>query len=509
MYLGLDCSTQSLSALIIDAAEGILVHEASVNFEADLPHYHTRHGFVRGTEPDEFFSNPLMWLEALDLLLEKLVSEGAPLAQVKAISGSGQQHATVYLNKHFHQALQSLDSKGSLVDQLDGIFTRPVSPIWLDSSTVADCHEIAEAIGGHEVAIKKTGSSVTPRFSAAQIHKHARQFPKHWHATDCVHLVSSFLASILSGRSVSIDYGDGAGMNLMNLSGLCWDGQMAKATAAGTIDRLPDLCSTAKVTGAIAPYFSQKYGFQKSVKCAHWSGDNPCSLVGMGVVRPGTWVISLGTSFTLFSALEQPHTDPAGYGHVFGNPIGGYMALSCFKNGALACVALKDQLALSWDAFEQLLSEGSCEAPILPYFETEITPAAAAVSHQDIHPRELIDSQFLAMRHHTAWHGELPETILVTGGISRSDQVCQTIANIFQRPVQRLSTSSSAALGAAMIAAHADGHDIDLLSELYCQPEKGSTIEPDPNSFEHYSKLKTAYTKLLSKHVTSPPKPTN
>ena len=73
MFLGLDCSTQSLSALIIDAREGSILSEVSVNFETDLPHYQTSSGFVHGDLPGEVFSDPLMWVEALDLLLTRLV----------------------------------------------------------------------------------------------------------------------------------------------------------------------------------------------------------------------------------------------------------------------------------------------------------------------------------------------------------------------------------------------------------------------------------------------------
>ena len=58
MFLGFDCSTQSLSALLINVETGTIEHEATVRFEEDLPHYQTHHGFVRGTEPDEFFFVP-------------------------------------------------------------------------------------------------------------------------------------------------------------------------------------------------------------------------------------------------------------------------------------------------------------------------------------------------------------------------------------------------------------------------------------------------------------------
>ncbi|MFC5049894.1 xylulokinase [Rubritalea spongiae] len=503
MYLGLDCSTQSLTAVIINAETGAIAYQTSINFEADLPQYQTRHGFVRGTEPDEFFSNPLMWIEALDLLFERMQQEGAPLSSVKAISGAAQQHGTVYLNHNFKRALAQLSPNIPLTEQFTDVFSRPVAPIWLDASTHIACGEIAHAIGGHRKAAFRTGSSVTPRFSAAQIRKHAQQFPERWAETETVHLVSSFMASILAGKSVAIDYGDGAGMNLMHIKDRCWDQKMADITADHTIERLPALAPTTDICGTISPYFSEKYGINPAAKCAHWTGDNPASLVGMGVVHAGNWVISLGTSYTLFAAVDSPFPDPQGYGHIFGNPIGGYMSLSCFKNGALSCVTLKNKLDISWAEFEKdLLTPRSEQSDVtLPFYETEITPLASSVDQPTTTPSSHVDGQFLNMRLHCQWHGETPETIVVTGGISVSTGICQALANVFQRPVQRLQTSSSASLGAAIIAAYADAQNIDSLIDHFCHPIEGTTIEPDPAMEKIYQVLGNKFNDKLYKHL--------
>jgi xylulokinase len=68
----------------------------------------------------------------------------------------------------------------------------------------------------------------------------------------------------------------------------------------------------------------------------------------MGATTPGNVVISLGTSDTFFAAMPGPKTDPGGFGHVFGNPAGGFMSLICFRNGSLAREALRDRLGLDW-----------------------------------------------------------------------------------------------------------------------------------------------------------------
>ena len=458
MFLGLDCSTQSLSALIIDACNGSIVHEASVNFEADLPHYQTSSGFIHGDLPGEVFSDPLMWVEALDLLLAKLVESGADLSAIEAVSGSGQQHATVYLNESFNSTLASLQSTGCLKDQLTPCLSRPLSPIWMDSSTGQECEEIASAIGGDEELCRRTGSTATQRFSGAQIRRFSKLSPEAWQKTAHIHLNSSFLASVLAGKSVSIDHGDGAGMNLMNLKAGDWDAEIVNMTAEGLADKLPTLKPSSTIAGNISAYFVEKYQFNPEAKVALWSGDNPCSLVGMGAASPGKMVISLGTSYTLFAAMEEPVTDPSGFGHVFGNPCGGFMSLICFSEGALALEKLRSELDITWEQFSD-----------------------AALSQEQSPIRSLLDKQFLNMKAHSAWMGQSPTTIYVTGGASKNPGICQTIANIFDSNIQRMSTSSSAGLGAAMRAAHATGNfSLDDLEKKFTIPDSESTVTPNP-----------------------------
>lgn len=437
MYLGLDCSTQSFSALILDERDGNIEHEASVHFERDLPHYHTTSGFVHGDQPGEVFSDPMMWAEALDLLLTRLVDTGIDLSKIKAISGSGQQHATVYLNEKFPRALAALDPSSDLKSQLAPCLSRPRSPIWMDSSTTEECQQIAHAVGGDEEICRRTGSVAERRFSGPQIKRFAKLYPDAWNATQTVHLNSSFFASIFAGKPVSIDYGDGAGMNLMNLHTSQWDEEMLSATAPGLQHKLPPLAPSATVAGNIAPYFSKKYGFTSDTEVLLWSGDNPNSLVGMGAATSGKMVISLGTSYTLFAAMNQPTTDPNGFGHVFGNPLGGFMTLICFQEGSLACEKLKKDLNLTWGEFD-----------------------ARAISDKPSPVRELLDRLFSTMLKKSAWMNLRPDTILVTGGGSQSDGIRQTISRIFNAPVQQIQTTSSAALGAAIRASKTEHTNI-------------------------------------------------
>jgi xylulokinase len=258
-------------------------------------------------------------------------------------------------------------------------------------------------------------------------------------------------------------------MNLLNLKTLIWDFNITEATAPGLINKLPSAAPSKELAGILSPYF-KKYGFNGDVPVTVWSGDNPCSLIGVGAGEPGTAVISLGTSDTFFAAMTSPHTDPQGYGHVFGNPFGGFMSLICFKNGSLAREKVKDECGADWDAFEKAFSEtrpGNGGNIMLPYFVPEITPlvlkAGARYSGAEdfcagnapaaVKIRAVVESQVLSMKLHSKWIGEKFTRIRVTGGASKSRGICQIIADVFQARVEKISLADSATLGAAIRAA--------------------------------------------------------
>ena len=493
MFLGLDSSTQSLTAVLIDPAAGEIACQLSVNFGIDLPAYQAPSGFIPDGANGEVHANPRMWLEALDLLFTRLAA-AADLSQVRMIAGSGQQHGSVYLDATFDSRLAALDPAQDLASQLAPALTRATSPIWMDTSTGAECAEISTTVGGPGEVCRRSGSVAIERFTGPQIRRFYKTVPAAYEVTSRIHLVSSFIASVIAGKSVPIDFGDGAGMNLLSLSKLHWDTDLLAATAPDLASKLLPPAAATDVQGLVSDYFTGKYGLSPACRCALFTGDNPASLVGMGATAAGNVVISLGTSDTFFAAMPGPRTDPNGFGHVFGNPAGGFMSLICFRNGSLAREALRDQLGLEWSAFDRPALDATRAAAgqnlTLPFFGPEITPrhdfaapvsqgSAAFATDPALQVRALLEGQFLNMRLHSQWMEVETERIRLTGGASKNDGIAQLVADIFQAPVERLDVINSAALGAALIAAAADGQDLGALQEIFCKASPGTALQPD------------------------------
>ena len=346
-YLGLDSSTQSLSAVAIEVAgdgPANVAFETSLNFDQALPHYGTRYGVLPRTDPASAQSSPVMWAEALDVMLARLGDAGAEPARLAAISGAAQQHGSVYLKAGAASALAQLDPSQPLAPQVAPLLSRPTAPIWLDSSTSASCAEIESAVGGAAVLAARTGSRAFERFTGPQIRKFAMDDPAGYAATGRIHLVSSFMAALLAGGDAPLDPGDASGANLMDLRQRQWWDAALDATAPGLAAKLPPIVPSWTIVGRLSRYWQQRHGLP-AAKVVAWSGDNPCSLIGVGLVREGRVGISLGTSDTLFGLMKEPRVDRSGTGHVFGAPTGDYMGLTCFSNGSLARERIRDAFA--------------------------------------------------------------------------------------------------------------------------------------------------------------------
>ena len=192
--------------------------------------------------------------------------------------------------------------------------------------------------------------------------------------------------------------------------------------------------------------------------------------------------------------MPEPNTDPNGFGHVFGNPITGYMSLICFANGSLARETIKQQHNLSWQQFDQdalasspLGNQGKLAAAL---FTPEVTPRLQQAGFQtnqwvpQDQPvattlRALLEGQFSNMKLQSDWMQLEITDVLITGGASKNQAIAQTIADIFQVPVKRLEVSSSVGLGSAILAAHSEGANYNELVGKFCSPSADTALPQD------------------------------
>ena len=242
LYAGLDCSTQSLTAVVIDPALGRVVFRDAVVF--DQP-------FIGHEDPSVVHADPRTWRAALVEILGRLAA-GVEASRLGAMAGAAQQHGTVYC--------------GGAPD----ILTRATAPIWMDTSTARECDEIESALGGALTVARLTGSRAFPRFAGPQIRKFWRDDVAAYERTRRIHLVSSYMASLLSGGHAPLDHADASGMTLMDLRSREWSDAALDATAPNLREKLPPLVASSALIGTLDETW-QRFGLPPA-RLAAWTG---------------------------------------------------------------------------------------------------------------------------------------------------------------------------------------------------------------------------------------------
>eukprot|EP00397_Hematodinium_sp_SG-2012_P027239 GEMP01028607.1.p1 GENE.GEMP01028607.1~~GEMP01028607.1.p1 ORF type:complete len:565 (+),score=103.29 GEMP01028607.1:47-1696(+) len=533
MFLGFDVSTQSCKACVIsDCCE--VLFTAKVVYDDDLPHYKTTNGVILGYGgvDGKVTSPPIMWIEAMELCLHRLKTENSQLdfGRIRSISGSGQQHGTIFWNAGAEKLLTTIlcDSKSStdrqgLAQKLASAM-HPMAPVWMDTSTRVECDALETTVGGPLELARMTGSRAYTRFSVHLITQHLRadrvasNGTSDIKKTHAVSLVSSFGASLMCGRVVAIDVSDAAGMNVMDISTKQWHPailaymqQRIRATSVNAVRAFfhnMEPQPSWQVAGTVAPWWQERFGLAPSCIVGHWSGDNPCSVVAMGVMAQGDVAISLGTSDTCLCVLPVPPSAPLPFGHLFPHPTlnDKYFAMLCYTNGDVTRRHVRDTYAASsWNTFSAHLNTtppGNNNLVGIYATTPEITPPYQLSAPHVLHPqgsivsdamhcRAVIEHRALAIKCHLQqldpeWR---PTRVTLTGGASVSPAIRQVFSDVFNAPVRTLDIADSAALGAAMRALHTAKRE----NQGFALPRVGAHEEVMPRSGVDYSVLERLY----------------
>jgi len=176
LYLGFDLSTQQLKGTqrhshinsgniltytkaIVIQSDLSVVSSARVDFDQDFgAKYKIINGVIKETE-GQVFAPVALWLESLDLVLKRLQDQNTPLNRIRGISGSCQQHGSVYWGREAEKLLGALNADKTLVEQLTDAFSHPYAPNWQDHSTQNECDKFEETMGTAERLAQVTGSS--------------------------------------------------------------------------------------------------------------------------------------------------------------------------------------------------------------------------------------------------------------------------------------------------------------------------------------------------------------
>ena len=451
LFAGIDSSTQGTKLLVLDLDASRVVFVDSVNYDRDLPNYGTKNGVRQTDQVGVSESDPNMWIEALDVLFTRLAASPVPQGEIKSISVSGQQHGLV-----------TLDADGNL--------TRPFSKLWNDFSTQEECDLMTQAVGGVDAMIAEVGNSQRTGYTAAKIFHMARHETAAFARTATCFLVHNFVNWHLTGGKDGgvrvMEPGDASGMALWNPKTGKWSQRVTAVISPDLQQKLPELKPADASIGKISRALVQKYGFSPDCTIDAGCGDNMYGAVGTGNVRPGIVTVSLGTSGTAYTFLEEPYIDPSGEIAAFCDSTGHYLPLLCVSNLANGYNEILAQFNLSHGEFVEVAAKtpaGNGGRLLLPWYMGERTPdvpnAAPVYIGFDLgdFTRENLCRAVLEGHILNLYDGfkKMPVTateIRLTGGLSQSAAWRQTIADVFEAEVVPVE-GEGAALGAALHAA--------------------------------------------------------
>jgi xylulokinase len=338
MYLGIDIGTSSVKAVVSDAAG-----KAQAQASADMP--------ISRPHPLWSEQNPEDWWAATSSAVSQL--DAKLRGAVKGIGLSGQMHGATLLRKDM----------------------RPLRPaiLWNDGRSGAQCVEL-EAQVPHLSAI--TGNRAMPGFTAPKLQWVRQHEPEIFAATHRVLLPKDYIRLLMTGDCAS-DMSDSAGTLWLDVAKRDWSDEMLAATGL-TRGHMPKLYEGSEVTGQLRTDVAHAWGMAR-VPVVAGGGDNAAGAVGVGVVKPGQALLSLGTSGVLFLANKGYSPNPARGVHAFCHALPQswhqmsviLSAASCMEWAAKLC-GLPDAGAL----FAKVEAAGQKPAQeiFLPYLSGERTP---------------------------------------------------------------------------------------------------------------------------------------
>ncbi|MEW2292372.1 xylulokinase [Streptomyces sp. NPDC006743] len=421
LVVGVDSSTQSTKALVVDAATGRVVASGQA------PHTVSTGA---GRESD-----PRQWWEALVAALHQC---GDAAREASAVSIGGQQHGLVTLDAH-------------------GDPVRPAL-LWNDVRSAPQARRLVAELGGPKAWSDRTGSVPGASFTVTKWAWLAEHEPQAARSVAAVRLPHDYLTERLTGQGTT-DRGDASGTGWWASAEEAYDEEILTRVGLDPA-LLPRVVRPGEVAGTVRDIHDLP--FSKGTLVAPGTGDNAAAALGLGL-RPGTPVLSLGTSGTVYAVSEHRPADPSGTVAGFADARGDWLPLACTLNCTLAVDRIATLLGLDREAVEP----GAGGVTLLPYLDGERTPDlpnASGLLHglrHDTTARQLLQAAYDGAVHSLLGALDLvldrdadrTTPLVLIGGGARGTAWQQTVRRLSGRPVRIPEARELVALGAAAQAA--------------------------------------------------------
>lgn len=338
MFLGIDIGTSGVKAVVQDE-HGAVVAQGTAALTVQRPQ-----PLWSEQDPDAWWQATTAAVRAIDLTVRRAV---------RGIGLAGQMHGATLL----------------------GADDRPLRPamLWNDGRSAAEC----AALEAREPRLRAiSGNIAMPGFTAPKLAWVTAHEPDIFAATRMVLLPKDYVRLQMTGEKAS-DMSDAAGTLWLDIAKRTWSAELLAATGLSA-DHMPRLVEGTEITGRLRADVAELWGMS-AVPVAGGGGDNAAGAAGVGAVRDGDALLSLGTSGVIFVATRDFRPNPARAVHAFCHCLPDLWHQMSVHLSAAACIDWAAKLTGATgaaDLFARAESSGPASGPeiFLPYLSGERTP---------------------------------------------------------------------------------------------------------------------------------------
>lgn len=459
-YIGVDLGTSAVKLLLMNDKGAI---EKIVSRE--YPLYFPQPGWSQ--------QNPEDWWNGTVDGIRELIS-GIDGNLVAGISFGGQMHGLVIL------------------DEADQVI-RPAI-LWNDGRTAAQTDYLNQVVGKEALA-RNTANIAFAGFTAPKLLWVREQEPENFARIAKIMLPKDYLAYRMTGVFCT-DYSDASGMLLLDVKNRCWSEEMLKICGVRK-EQMPRLYESYEKVGTLKPEVAGQLGLSCDCLVAAGAGDNAAAAVGTGTVGEGKCNLSLGTSGTIFISSDNFRMDSHNALHAFAHADGHYHLMGCMLSAASCNKWWMEEIIQTEDYAkeqEKIGTLGENHVYFLPYLMGERSP------HNDPNARgtfigitmdttraqmtqAVLEGVAFAIRDSFEVARSLGISIdrtMICGGGAKSPLWKKIMANVLNIQVDVPQIEEGPAMGAAMLAAVADGTFASVKEAADCVVRVKETISPDP-----------------------------
>jgi sugar (pentulose or hexulose) kinase len=343
---------------------------------------------------------------------------------------------------------------------------------WNDHSLAPYHARGLERLGGSERVKQLIGGPWAIRYTLSHLVKDEETLsPADWRRTDRILPHGALAAGFLTGNFDVASVSAAASTGIMDLRARQWCRPTLDALSRPDYrelawKQLPRIVDHYEAVGPLSPSLALEVGLDADRRPTIYptSDDQQAGLVGGGAVDAGQMALILGNSAVVNSSSSQ--LPLSGTLDAMGLNWGPFLWMRCYNNGAQFLDRVVGERP-DWNRLEREARDcapGADGAAVLPFASPEpsLGVSAARVQWFPGEPAEP-GKRFRAALEALAYliargvreHEEAGQNITritVSGGIARSDLMCEILASALDRPLERLVSFEGPALGAAVTA---------------------------------------------------------